>query len=35
MEVKIIVHAQRVAGAENGDRTQVIKWTIEGLPEKQ
>jgi hypothetical protein len=34
MEIKIVVHAQRIAGAENGSRTQTIKWTIEGSPEK-
>ncbi len=35
MEVKIIVHAKRVAGAENGNRTQIVKWTIEGLSENE
>ncbi|MDA5388747.1 hypothetical protein [Loigolactobacillus backii] len=34
VEIKIVVHVKRVAGAENGSRTQTIKWTTEGKLEK-
>jgi hypothetical protein len=30
VEIKPVVHVQRVAGDENGNRTQTGKWTTEG-----